>query len=275
MKKIFALITVFFVLSIVLPVAAKKNAAAASANNNATVTSTVVGALKSLPVYKPREIIVQGELTAISSKTASTYLTIKIERIIPSKIKFFPGAYPAKDVVLTVNVLANTKIVRRYGGKSDLSEFNVGDKVWITGRLQADGAVNAKLVKDNTIYKTFYAQKGEVTAIDSAAGTFTLKKNDKEFKVFITSVTKFYKLEVVIAGLADLAVGDEVRVRGVARQNANEITADSVAVVVKKAEVKIKKQKIIEQERTKLEKRKAELEQELAKIKQKLNELSK
>ncbi|MEK7189767.1 MAG: hypothetical protein AAB666_02170, partial [Patescibacteria group bacterium] len=137
-----------------------------------------------------------------------------------------------------------------------------------------DGSVNANLVKDESIHVTFNARSGEVKSIDTTASTFVLKNDNKEFKVYVTANTVFAKAGVKKASFADLIVGDKVTVRGVIRQVANEITADSVVIrpnmeVVKLQQEKIRVEKVIEQ----LKKKLAEAEKRLAEIIAKLGTL--
>lgn len=231
--------------------------------------STGTTSTPAVKAYKAREVVVTGSLTAIANKD----LTVKLTRVVPTQIKNYPGTYPSKDSSVIVKVADKTKIVRKYSGKADISELGVGDDLWVTGRLEADGTITAQLVKDNSIRTAFFARKGEVTNIDAAAATFMIKRDDKMFKVFVTSNTKFYKAGKLLAGLGELSVGDQVSVRGVVRQNTEEITADSVTIVLDKSDEEARLQKIKEKERNRLEQLKAKLEKQLEEIKEKLEKL--
>lgn len=260
MKKIFILTALFVLLGA---------GGLALADESTSTSSTAAN--KSV-VYKPREVIVWGILTAISGKTLPTDLTIKLERVVPAKIKNFPSAYPQKDGSVVIHLTEKTKIVRRYYGKADLSELAVGDKIWVNGRMEADASVTAKLVKDNSIYKTFSASQGEVVSIDSINQTFVMKvvkkKTAQEYKVFVMPNTKFAKYGVEKPTLADLKVGDQIKVQGVIRQSVNEITADSVVIKVSDQEIKaFKLQKQQEAVKKQLEKKKEQLEKKVEAVK--------
>lgn len=265
MKKIIVLTAVVSLLSfgLVLPVLA----------DEATSTPSA-----SVP-FKIRQVVVYGDLTAISSPTAPSDLTVKLTRVIPPKVRRASGDYLQKDGTAVVKVSQKTKIVRKYMGKADLSELAINDKLMVTGKLQEDGSIIPQLVKDNSIHITFQARVGEVTSIDTAANTFVLKINSKEFKIFITPNTKFSKWGVEKPTFADLKVGDKAKVRGVIRQVANEITADSVVIQVSKEEMQAKKLEIkkanlakqLEKKKAnllkQLKKRKAQLEKKIEKVK--------
>jgi len=256
MKKItISLLTLILGLMLVAP---------ALADEATSATSTAV-----VKAYKAREVVVAGNLTAISNKD----LTVNLTRIVPTQVKNFPGTYPIKDATVVVKVVEKTKLVRKYSGKADFSELAVGDILWVNGRLEADGTITAQLVKDDSIRLNFYANKGEITAIDATTSTFSFKRDDKTYKVFVTTNTKFYKAGKLLSGLVDFAVGDEVRVRGVVRQNTLEITADTVTIVTDKSDVEARKQKLMEQERTRLEKQLANLEKQVQKIKDQIANL--
>ncbi len=227
-------------------------------------------------VYKGA-IVLYGDLTAKSSQTVPSDLTVAIKRIQghgKGKGKKEFANYPVAEKTVIVHVSADTNIVRKYIGKADLSELAIGDKLMVVGKLLEDGSVNANLVKDESIHVTFNARSGEVKSIDTTASTFVLKNDNKEFKVYVTANTVFAKAGVKKASFADLIVGDKVTVRGVIRQVANEITADSVVIrpnmeVVKLQQEKIRVEKVIEQ----LKKKLAEAEKRLAEIIAKLGTL--
>ncbi|MBI5023200.1 MAG: hypothetical protein HZC05_03525 [Candidatus Magasanikbacteria bacterium] len=161
--------------------------------------------------------------------------------------------------------------MRKYMGKADLSELAIGDKLMVVGKLQEDGSVNASLVKDESIQITFQARNGEVMSIDTAASTFVIKNDKKEFKIFVTANTKFAKVGIKLPTFADLKVGDKVVVRGVIRQAANEITADSVVIkpnmeLLKLQQEKTRVETVIAQMKKKLEEAEKRLAEIIAKL---------
>lgn len=264
MKKLLILITMFSLLGLgVLPVLAEETTATAS---------------ETVEIYKGA-IVLYGDLTAKSSPIVPSDLTVAVKRIqghgkSKGKGKKAFANFPVAEKTVIVHVSADTNIVRKYMGKADLSELAIGDKLMVVGKLLEDGSVNANLVKDESIHVTFNARNGEVTLIDTAAQTFNIKNDSKEFKIYVTTNTFFAKAGVKKATFADLLVGDKVTVRGVIRQAANEITADSVVIrpnmeVVKLQQEKIRVEKAIEQ----LKKKLAEAEKRLAEIIAKLGTL--
>lgn len=112
--------------------------------------------------FRPNALLVRLDSTIIPT-------TIQV-KIMPT-----PGL-DANDVnnligtegnLVTVNVNENTRIVRKYFGQTTLDEFSVGDNLRIVGRVNDDGTVDAKLIKNNSIWKTStrgYA--GVVTSVD-------------------------------------------------------------------------------------------------------------
>lgn len=253
-------------LSLSLAMPALANEGKGKGNQNKVKTPVVA--------YQPRAVNLWGSITAISGTVLPADLTVQLSKVSPKKLKNFPSAFPSATSTVVVHVTKDTKIVRKYMGKADLSELAVGDQVSVTGKLQTDGSVNATMVKDNAIHVTFNAKKGAVTAIDATASTFTIKNNDKEFKVFVTAATKFAKAGLTAPTLADLKVGDEVVVWGVVRQAANEVTADAVTIKISEKERLIKQlelkkaawEKKIEAIKSNLAKAQAELESILKKI---------
>lgn len=203
-----------------------------------TPTALPAAANNAAATYKPREVVITGQLTAISATTLPADLTVKITKIAPNKIKNFPGTMPQKDGSITIHLTSTSKIVRQFFGKADLSELAVGDIVWSNGRLQTDGSVISAMVRDTNIKKSFASQKGAVTAVNVSANSFTFTHKDgKVWTAFVTANTKFMKAGKTVT-LADLVAGDVVAINGVVRQTAMQITADKVTIQVKKAEVK-------------------------------------
>lgn len=283
MKKIiiYSLLVSFLSLGFALPVLADEaTSTPPAANQPAESESSPALPATVQAVYKPRQVVMNGEITAISAKTIPSDVTLKLTRVIPVKVRNFSGVYPQKDASVIVHLNEKTKVVRKYMGKADISELAVGDKAMVTGKLNADGTVIAQLFKDNSIHVTFNARRGEVLIIDATNQTFNIKnEKNKEFKIFVTLNTKFAKRGMEKPGFADLKAGDKAAVRGVIRQAANEITADSVVIHVSKEEMATKQLeakkavafKALEKKKTnlikQLEKKKTQLEKKIEKVK--------
>lgn len=261
MKKIISLfaLVALFGLGLALPALAEENEA------------TEVKSDKTAAVYEPRAVNLKGTITAISASSLPADVTLTVEQISPKKIKNYAGTFPSEGTSLVLHLTADTKLVRKYLGQASFSELAVGDKVNVTGKLQADGTVNTSLVKDNSIHVTFNAKRGTVLTIDPTAKLFTLKREDnKEFKVYVTEATKFAKVGVASPTLADLKIGDQVVVRGVIRQAANEVNADSVVIKVGEKERQLKQ---LELKKQVLEKTIAKVQAQLEAVLKKIEEL--
>ncbi|HBV58387.1 MAG TPA: hypothetical protein DEB73_03985 [Candidatus Magasanikbacteria bacterium] len=256
MKKLLILITMFSLLGLgVLPVLAEETTSATA---------------QSAPEVYKGAVVLYGDLTAKSSPTVPSDLTVTIKRIqgrVNGKGKKAFVNYPVVEKIVTVHVTADTNIVRKYMGKADLSELAVGDKLMVVGKLQEDGSVNANLVKDESIQVTFQARNGEVTSIDITTQTFNIKNDNKEYKIFVTANTKFAKVGIKLPTFADLKVGDKVVVRGVIRQVRNEITADSVVI---RPNMELQK---LQQEKIRVETVIAQMKQKLAEAEKRLAEI--
>lgn len=278
MKKIIVFLTVLSLsFGMVLPVLAEEsntspivpgpNGETASPAPEPIVNGTAVLPSAATQAVYNRSVVMVGELTAISGSQLPVDLTVKLTRITPKADKKIAG-YPAVGASVTVHLTEKSKITRKYMGRAHLSELAVGDKLDVVGKMDVAGVVTAKLVKDNFIHKTFYAQRGEILSIDTAAQTFNIKNDKKELKVFVTANTKFAKVHVEKPTFADLKVGDRAQVRGVIRQNANEMTADSVVIVPGKEELAALKETAKSKLMIKqLEKKQSVLEKQLIKIK--------
>src|SRR3989344_5604752 len=114
-----------------------------------------------------------------------------------------------------VDVTASTVIVRRYNGKSTLTEFAPADDVEVWGAASDSGNIKAKVLKNHSIYLTnTKGVFGNIKSIDAANNTFVFNWKDKDYNVKVDAKTK-----IIIPGikanakLADLKVGDRAQGR--------------------------------------------------------------
>lgn len=158
---------------------------------------------------------VSGTLTAMSGTTVPAIFTVT-----------------AGATVYTVNVTADTKIVRKYNGGSDLGEFLVGDTLEVRGVLSNDvlNTIAATRIKNTSIQRKEGTFKGKVVAKNCDAGYFTFKPDERvEQSVYFTASTKFTRGGEKI-GCASLVANERARVIGVWRKATNRIDADRVIV---------------------------------------------
>ena len=116
-----------------------------------------------------------------------------------------------------VDVTASTVIVRRYNGKSTLTEFAPADDVEVWGAASDSGNIKAKVLKNHSIYLTnTKGVFGNIKSIDDANNAFVFTWKDKDYNAKVDANTK-----IIIPGikakakLADLKVGDRAQGRAV------------------------------------------------------------
>lgn len=177
-----------------------------------------------------------AELTEISSTEVPTDIKVKLLRIA--------GRSGDVNILLRegderiVHIKEKTKIVRRFMGKTDLSEFLPGDHLVVVGRLNDDGTIDAKVLKNNSIWKSSTRGiAGEITSIDAAARNFTFVWKNQTWTVDVPETARVIKDGNKNATLEDLAVGDKVRGRGVLRPRNKTVTAYLIVTVKSSAEL--------------------------------------
>lgn len=161
---------------------------------------------------------VTGTLTAMSGTTVPAIFTVT-----------------AGATVYTVNITADTKIVRKYNGSSDLGEFLVGDTLEVRGTLSNDVAntLAATRIKNTAIQRVGGTFKGKVVLKSCDAGYFTFKPDGRvQQTVYFTTSTKFTRGGEKI-GCASLVANERAKVIGVWRKTTNRIDADRVIVDLK------------------------------------------
>jgi hypothetical protein len=158
---------------------------------------------------------VTGKLTAMSGTTVPAIFTVT-----------------AGATVYTVNVTADTKIVRKYNGTSDLGEFLVGDSIEVRGTLSNDVAntIAATRIKNVSIQRVGGTFKGKVLITSCGTNSFTFKPDERtEQTVYFTTATKFTRGGEKI-GCTNLVANERAKIIGVWRKSSNRIDADRVIV---------------------------------------------
>ncbi len=108
-------------------------------------------------------------LVRLDSAIVPTTIQVRMDKTPGLRANDVNNLIGAEGALITVNITEDTKIVRKYFGRAALDELSVGDKLRIVGRVNNDGTVDAKVVKDNSIWKTStrgYA--GVVAAVDAS-----------------------------------------------------------------------------------------------------------
>lgn len=194
MKKLIALSILFSFIA--LPVLADEN----------TMTGTpekIVG----------KTVVIKGELTEIST----TALKVK-----------------KNSTLYQINLTDKTNFVRKFGGKSKLSEFTVGDLVQVIGKKIAENTIEAQSVRDISIQKRRASFEGKVMSINPAEKSFVLKPNVRpEQTVFVDETTKITKSGTTIT-FADIAVSDKVNTSGIWNTKNNTLLAEKIVVKIER-----------------------------------------
>jgi len=124
----------------------------------------------------------------------------------------------------TVKITDKTRLIRRWGGKSNLGEFAVGDEVNVIGKWSNEQktTIEAILIRNLSIEKRFGAFFGKVT--EKQENYFVMATiNRGNQKVYFTNTTKFLDHKKNPINYSDLKIGDRVRVKGVWDRSLNEI----------------------------------------------------
>jgi len=138
---------------------------------------------------------------------------------------------------IDINYDEDTKFVRKFMGSSEISEFQIGDRLFVVGRVSDEGTIDARLIKDDSMWmKGVSTHVGVVESIDTASNVFTVSALDgsassADVSVYYTSDTEF-KQSGAEKTEGDLFVGAEVRVRGIAHTGSGTLTIEEVDTVI-------------------------------------------
>jgi len=122
----------------------------------------------------------------------------------------------------TINVSPSTILKRRFGGKSEFSEFSQGDRVNVVGKWTNDSktVLDARHIRDSSIQKRWGVFFGDVNAKNN--DNFVMKTKRGTENVFFGSA-KFVNIKQEAITYDNVAVGHKVRVKGTWDRKLNKI----------------------------------------------------
>ncbi|MEK7565782.1 MAG: DUF5666 domain-containing protein, partial [Patescibacteria group bacterium] len=116
----------------------------------------------------------------------------------------------------TVNISPNTKLLRKFGAKSTLTEFSVGDNVMVVG-----SSASASLVRNFSIQKRHGVFFGEIISLEPLI-IKTLHRGNQT--ITLSSSTKYVNRQEAAIVFATLQIGHRLRVKGLWDSKLNTIT---------------------------------------------------
>lgn len=137
---------------------------------------------------------------------------------------------------VTVTYDDDTKLKRKYTGDATEDEMLEGDRLQIVGRVNDDGTVSARVIRDTNIFAFgVHYRVGEILEINTEENYFVvenarMEEPVHEWTIFYDDETNFFLDREGDASEDALEVGLLIRVRGVANNVEHEVTAKSVAV---------------------------------------------
>lgn len=114
----------------------------------------------------------------------------------------------------TVKNTDKTVILYEKIKQTDLSKFASGDQIFLVGRLNDDGTLDARLIRDFKSLAEGGSVGGTITKVDVTNGTISIKAGRNEFRVDFTSTTPIMDESGATLTSADLSQGKRIRVEG-------------------------------------------------------------
>ena len=113
-----------------------------------------------------------------------------------------------------VNINDKTQLRRKFWGKSDLSEFSVGNYINIIGKWTDDTKtiIDAKLIRNLSIQKRYGVFFGEVKSISESG--FVMTSIHREDLTVTTGTAKLINRKQETITKSDIMVGHRVRIKG-------------------------------------------------------------
>lgn len=132
--------------------------------------------------------------------------------------------------VVTVIWDDNTSFVRRFFGEASEDELTEGDNLLIVGRVNDDGTISARLVRDSSILRFGVSgHAGVITEMDAGSQTITIEglKDEGVWTVNYDDETEFW-IDGELLSVDSLEIDDIIRTRGVANTELKTVDADVV-----------------------------------------------
>lgn len=185
-------------------------------------TSVVVSTTSPSPTptgLKFQKLINLKEKVEVAKENRAHLKNVKITSLTSSTV-----TVDNAGVSVTVNVSDKTQLRRRFWGKSVLSEMSVGDNIDVIGKWTDDTktAINAVLIRDESIQKRFGVFFGTVKSLTSGGFVMTTIHRDDETVTFGSAKVVNRKGETISS--TDVKVGDKVRARGLWDSNLKTVT---------------------------------------------------
>jgi Cu/Ag efflux protein CusF len=144
---------------------------------------------------------------------------------------------PGAKVYLDIST--STQLMRRFLGKALLSEFAVGDDLWVVGRRdEATGHISVQVIKNDSIQMLGMAQRvGLVAAVDPTAKTISIRilpavKGQETVVINVSDSTKIF-IDGKEKTLADVSIGDVVKAKGTYNRNTKALDAKTIGITSK------------------------------------------
>lgn len=177
-----------------------------------------------------KTLVIRGELVELTELIAPATITVRVKSVKPKKLSGYPASYPKAGARVEIKINSKTKLVREYGGKSDLEEFVIGDRLEVAIVLENE-ELTANLVKDNSIRRLFFLHKGEVLKLDADKKKIELSNGKNGKKVVVSVMPKTKILNGAEATLSDIEVGNRLGVRGILNKRSKAIEASLVKIL--------------------------------------------
>lgn len=133
-----------------------------------------------------------------------------------------------------VNISATTKVSGNGTANASTTGITIGDKVSFKGALTGTTSpftVAASKIRDLTpLFPFRHVIGGKVSSVNSAGGSFVIKKGDRSITVQTNASTTIMVNGTATTTLASVQAGDEVKVSGTPNADGSVITATKVVV---------------------------------------------
>ncbi len=209
-----------------------------------------------LRTFRPNATLVRMDSTIIP-----TTIQVKVDQTPALRANDVNNLIGTEGTLVTINITEDTKVVRKYFGRCKLDEFSVGDELHIVGRVNDDGTVDAKVLKNNSVWMTStIGVAGTVTDVDAEEGSFTMDWTPVKYATRKVLKTKLddEKAEVTAQAVANQAltpvntsvnIGNKARLRDSLKNRIKSIVSEAKTKIEKmvgkfKRAVKYKKVKI-------------------------------
>lgn len=141
--------------------------------------------------------------------------------------------FKTANAVVYAAETSSTLLVRKNGTPMHYTDFVVGDKIEVRGRVWSDNSVSATYMRDLTLYVHNGTFTGKIVGIDQTTSTIALQGAQYGVQTIHTNLQTVYMKNSSIVPMQNIVVGMSATIKGTWERTRSHVTAREVRATVR------------------------------------------